>query len=188
MTIAGSYREVNTNTPLSPTNRLFQLLSTHPDLSTSSVSIAMTDSESSKPPLPAFDPDNCQTYTASCHCETIQYTILLSPPLPQWKVVSCNCSICSRNGYLLVYPERSRVHIKSGEEALKNYSFGAKRNLHKFCEKCGSSVFFDPRMDKFGEAPPDLLGMNVSCLQTTAMSRLRGLIRCVGSHVSWCSG
>lgn len=76
--------------------------------------------------------------------------------------MSCNCSICSRNGYLLVYPERSRVHIKSGEEALKDYSFGVRRNLHKFCGKCGSSVFFDPRMKEFGEAPPDLLGINVS--------------------------
>lgn len=63
---------------------------------------------------------------------------------------------------MLVYPERSQVHIKSGEEILNNYSFGIKRNLHEFCENCGSSVFFDPRMADFGEAPPDLQGINVS--------------------------
>lgn len=61
-----------------------------------------------------------------------------------------------------MYPERSQLHMKSGEEALKDYSFGVKRNLHKFCGRCGSSVFFDPRMEEFGEAPPDLLGVNVS--------------------------
>jgi hypothetical protein len=54
--------------------------------------------------------------------------------------------------------------MKSGEEALKNYSFGAKRLLHKFCGNCGSSIYFDPRMEEFGEAPPDLLGVNVSLL------------------------
>lgn len=118
--------------------------------------------QNSKPSLPVFDPNNCQTYNASCHCGTIQYDVVLSPPLPQWKVVSCNCSICSRNRYLLVYPDRSKVHMKSGEEALKNYSFGKGKNLHKFCAQCGSSVFFDPRMMEFGEGPPDLLGINVS--------------------------
>lgn len=128
----------------------------------------MAESEqpkSSPPPLPQFDEDNCQTYAASCHCGAVRYDVVLSPPLPEWKVVSCNCSICSRNGYLLVYPDRKYLHIKSGEEVLKNYSFGPKRNLHKFCGGCGSSVFFDPRMKEFGDSPPapDLLGVNVSC-------------------------
>jgi hypothetical protein len=122
----------------------------------------MSESEQTMPSLPTFDPDNCQTYAGSCHCGTVQYDVVLSPPLLQWKVVSCNCSICNRKGYLLVYPERSHLHMKSGEEALKDYSFGVKRLLHKFCGRCGSSVFFDPRMEEFGEAPPDLLGVNVS--------------------------
>lgn len=52
--------------------------------------------------------------------------------------------------------------MKSGEEALKDYSFGKKRVLHKFCGQCGSSVYLDPRMKEFGQAPPDLLGVNVS--------------------------
>ncbi|KAI4957330.1 hypothetical protein J4E86_005804 [Alternaria arbusti] len=73
----------------------------------------MTESSPTKPPLPAFDPQNCQTYAASCHCGSVQYSVLLSPPLAQWKVVSCNCSICTRNGYLLVYPERSQLQVKS---------------------------------------------------------------------------
>ncbi|KAJ4369147.1 hypothetical protein N0V83_006231 [Neocucurbitaria cava] len=120
-------------------------------------------SEQPQPSLPTFDPNNCQTYPASCHCGTIQYSVLLSPPLPEWKVVSCNCSICSRNGYLLVYPERSQLHMTSGEDQLKNYTFGKKRNLHKFCGRCGSSVFFDPRMKEYGDSPPapDLLGVNI---------------------------
>jgi hypothetical protein len=122
----------------------------------------MAEPDRKKPTLPSFDPKNCETYEASCHCGTVQYDVTLSPPLAQWKVVSCNCSICSRNGYLLVYPERSQLRVKNGEELLKDYSFGAKRNLHKFCDRCGSSIFFDPRMREFGEAPPDLLGVNVS--------------------------
>lgn len=119
------------------------------------------------PPLPAFDPDNLKIYSASCHCGAVSYTVHLSPPLPEWKVVSCNCSICARSGYLLVYPSREQLHINRGDGALKSYSFGPKKSLHKFCGECGSSVFFDPRMKERGEGGGlDLLGINVS---TTAL-------------------
>lgn len=130
----------------------------------------------SAPPLPQSDENNRQIYNASCHCGAVQYDVDLSPPLREWKVVSCNCSICSRNGYLLVYPERKYLHVKSGEEALKDYSFGPKKVLHKFCGGCGSSVFFDPRMKKFGESPPapDLMGVNVSRHDTPCFRRRLG--------------
>ena len=53
--------------------------------------------------------------------------------------------------------------MESGEDVLKTYTFGKKRNLHHFCGRCGSSVFFDPRMKEFGEGGGlDLLGVNVS--------------------------
>lgn len=51
----------------------------------------------------------------------------------------------------------------SGGDALRDYTFHKKKILHKFCGKCGSSVFFDPRMKEFGEGEGhDLLGVNVS--------------------------
>lgn len=135
---------------------------TNPSPTSLTVQSTMTQNPG-PPPLPTFDPDNVQVYPASCHCGTVSHTVSLSPPLPEWKVVSCNCSICQRNGYLLVYPSREQLHIISGEEAMKSYSFGPKRNLHMFCGKCGSSVFFDPRMKEFGEGEGlDLLGINVS--------------------------
>ncbi|KAF2116731.1 Mss4-like protein [Lophiotrema nucula] len=110
--------------------------------------------------LPKWDDNNIETYDANCHCGTVSYSVTLSPPLAEQKVVTCTCSICSRNGYLLVYPFRKHVEIKSGEDVLKSYSFGRKMNLHKFCTNCGSSVFFDPRMPEQG-IEVDLLGVNV---------------------------
>ncbi|OAL49921.1 hypothetical protein IQ07DRAFT_587606 [Pyrenochaeta sp. DS3sAY3a] len=123
----------------------------------------MSDPNPQMPALPPFDASNSKTYHASCHCAGVQYTVLLSPPLADWKVVSCNCSICSRNAYLLVYPSRPQLQITRGEELLRDYSFASKRNLHKFCARCGSAVFFDPRMREFGgeEEGLDLLGVNV---------------------------
>ncbi|KAF2689486.1 hypothetical protein K458DRAFT_384125 [Lentithecium fluviatile CBS 122367] len=124
------------------------------------------------PHLPTFDASDAQTYNALCHCGTVQYTVTLSPPLAQQKVVECNCSICSRNGYLLVYPLREQMVVKSGEEELRSYSFGIKRNLHKFCGRCGSAVFFDPRMLAFGESP-DLLGINVRMFKDVKLDKLQ---------------
>lgn len=113
--------------------------------------------------LPKFDPKDSEIYNATCHCGSVQYTVTLSPPLERHPIVSCNCSICLKNGYLLVYPTRERVSFGSEEIKLKTYSFGYKRNQHKFCADCGGSVFFDPELNKSGGIP-DLLGINVSII------------------------
>lgn len=110
--------------------------------------------------LTPFDPLNAQTYNALCHCGLVQYTVTLSPPLEQQKIVECNCSICMRNGYLLVYPQREHVKVTNGKEALTTYTFGAKMNLHQFCGRCGSAVFFDPQLPKRGQ-DIDIMGVNV---------------------------
>lgn len=113
--------------------------------------------------LPKFDPKDSEIYNATCHCGSIRYTVTLSPPLEHHPIVSCNCSICFKNGYLLVYPTRERVAFGSGEDKLKSYSFGNKRNQHKFCAGCGGSLFFDPELTNT-EGVPDLLGINVLIL------------------------
>jgi hypothetical protein len=110
--------------------------------------------------LPVFNPADAETYDAACHCGSTQYTVTLSPPLERHPVVSCNCTICTKNGYLLVYPLRERVRFQGNEGSLNSHSFGNKRNLHKFCTTCGSSVFFDPQLNGSRDAP-DLLGINV---------------------------
>lgn len=42
------------------------------------------------------------TYEAGCHCGYIKFGVTLIPALPQTKVLNCNCSACTRFGYLLV--------------------------------------------------------------------------------------
>jgi len=95
-------------------------------------------------------------YPANCHCGTVRYTVLI-PSLADHKVNSCNCSICTRNGYLLVYPEREKVIFYTGYDHLHSYFFGSKRKSHKFCLTCGSSVL----IDFTGINGRDDLGVNV---------------------------
>lgn len=81
-------------------------------------------------------------YEANCHCGDIKYKIKL-PSLDTHQVNSCNCSICTKNGYFLVYPSPDEVVWHLGYDKLKSYRFGRKTFDHKFCPKCGSSILID---------------------------------------------
>lgn len=95
-------------------------------------------------------------YPANCQCGAVTYTLRL-PSLATDTVNQCNCSICDRNAYLLVYPPVRDVAFHTGYAGLSAYSFNTKKLVHKFCGTCGSSIFFD--MTARGE---DEWGMNVS--------------------------
>ncbi|KAJ7886739.1 glutathione-dependent formaldehyde-activating enzyme [Mycena leptocephala] len=79
-------------------------------------------------------------YRGNCHCGAFKFT-LKAPELKQ--AFACNCSICSRNGYMWVFPESSDhfTVVKGTEDiTLKNYEFGKRTTTHKFCPTCGTSV------------------------------------------------
>jgi hypothetical protein len=80
------------------------------------------------------------SYKGSCHCGAVSFTTKI-PSLVDHEVASDNCSICMRNGYLLVYPDLKNVDFHSGRDHLRSYYFfGSKRVAHNFCPTCGSSV------------------------------------------------
>jgi hypothetical protein len=82
-----------------------------------------------------------QTYKASCHCGAFAYSVkTTSLDLESTEVVRCNCSICMRNGYLLIYVPNDDVTFTSGQfEDLKSYTFATHSVAHYFCPTCGSS-------------------------------------------------
>lgn len=95
-------------------------------------------------------------YDASCHCGRVKYTVN-APSISENDVKSCNCSMCSRNGYYHVYVPHTQVLFHSGFDDLVAYRFGTKTVQHKFCPNCGSSVMIDLQGFKDG-----FYAMNVS--------------------------
>jgi hypothetical protein len=79
-----------------------------------------------------------QTYPGSCHCGAVRFEVTMTPPE---KAFACNCSICSRAGYLLAFVPRDAVRVLSGEEAQTDYQFGKKIVHHLFCRTCGVRSF-----------------------------------------------
>jgi hypothetical protein len=56
-------------------------------------------------------------------------------------VISCNCSICSRAGYLLAFVPASQFKLKAGKDAQSDYQFNKNNIHHLFCKTCGTRSF-----------------------------------------------
>ena len=99
------------------------------------------------------------SYQGSCQCKAVRFSMdypSLSPP-DSTPVTSCNCSMCARNGYLLVRVPKQDFHLEQGDDKMQNFRWASKKVEHKFCTVCGSSIMID-FCGMFG----DVLGVNVS--------------------------
>jgi hypothetical protein len=79
-----------------------------------------------------------KTYTGSCHCGAVRYEVTMAPPE---KAVACNCSMCSRMGWLLAFVPEESFRLLAGQENLSDYQFAKKHIHHVFCRTCGVRSF-----------------------------------------------
>ena len=79
-----------------------------------------------------------------------------SPAKPE--VLDCNCSICSKTGFLHLIVSKKSFKLVSGGDALTAYSFNTGTAKHLFCGVCGIKSFYVPR------SHPDGYSVNVRCL------------------------
>lgn len=100
-------------------------------------------------------------YHGSCHCGQVRFVIVTDIA----KVVSCNCSICSKKGVLHHRVSPEQFELLQGENDLSIYQFGTKEAKHYFCKKCGIQPFSHPR------AAPDMYSINVRCLDDYDLER-----------------
>jgi len=92
--------------------------------------------------------------TGGCHCGRVRFEVDGSPTA----VVECNCSVCSRKGYLHWIVPRASFRLISGAGDLSTYRFGSRRAQHHFCQHCGVGSFYVPR------SHPDGVDVNARCL------------------------
>lgn len=103
-------------------------------------------------------------YKGSCHCRAIQFTVETDLA----KILECNCSHCSRKGFLLVFVPVSQFHLLSGEENLTEYRFHRKVIAHRFCRVCGVQSFGQGK-DEEGD---ETVAVNVRCLEGVDLKSL----------------
>jgi len=100
-------------------------------------------------------------YQGSCHCGTIKFEVEAPADLDTNR---CNCSICTKSGYLHLIVPKSKFSLLSGEASIETYTFNSNVAKHTFCKVCGIKPFYTPRSN------PDGIDVNVNCLDTKPVS------------------
>jgi hypothetical protein len=95
-----------------------------------------------------------RTYEGGCHCGRVRFRVHASLD----GVSDCNCSMCTKKGFLHLILPPEQFELLSGEEDLTTYRFNTMTAKHTFCRHCGIHAFYVPRSD------PDKIDVNVRCL------------------------
>lgn len=104
------------------------------------------------------------THRGSCHCGAVTYEVDAPDDL---LVTECNCSICSRSGYLHLIVKKEDFRLLSGKDNLQTYTFDTHEAKHLFCKTCGIKSFYIPR------SKPDGFSVNVRCLEPSTIKSMR---------------
>ena len=103
------------------------------------------------------------THRGGCHCGRVRFEVLAPARLD---VCECNCSICSKTGFLHLIVPKERFRLLGGSDALATYTFNTGTARHLFCSTCGIKSFYVPR------SHPDGYSVNARCLDEGTVQRL----------------
>jgi hypothetical protein len=101
-------------------------------------------------------------HTGACHCGKVRFRV--RGDLREATI--CNCSICTKKGFVHLIVPLSAFDLDAGADALVSYRFNTGVAEHKFCATCGIHPFYTPRSD------PDKVDVNVRCLDGVDLSAL----------------
>ena len=102
-------------------------------------------------------------HTGGCHCGQVKFEVQAPAEI---KAIECNCSICSKSGFLHLIVPQSHFALLQGWEALTTYTFNTGIAKHLFCKICGVKSFYVPRSN------PEGYSINVRCLETASISKV----------------
>ncbi|MGZ5226294.1 MAG: GFA family protein [Burkholderiales bacterium] len=104
-------------------------------------------------------------YQGSSHCGGIAFEV--DGEVQQ--VVECNCSHCSRKGYLLWFVPRDKLRLTTSVNNLATYTFNKHVIEHHFCPKCGCAPF------GFGVGPKGepTAAVNVRCIEGIDLATIK---------------
>ncbi|HYB12663.1 MAG TPA: GFA family protein [Myxococcota bacterium] len=102
-------------------------------------------------------------HRGGCHCGRVAYEVRGALE----RISQCNCSICTKKGYLHWIVSRECFKLLTPESQLATYTFNTCVAKHYFCRTCGIASFYVPRSD------PDRIDVNVRCLEGVDATTLK---------------
>ena len=103
-----------------------------------------------------------KTMQGGCHCGRVRFKVTADLD----RVTYCNCSMCSKKGFLHLIVPPEHFELVSGKDNLTTYEFNTRTAKHTFCKTCGIHAFYVPRSD------PDKIDVNVRCIDGIDLSSL----------------
>ncbi|HTU61502.1 MAG TPA: GFA family protein, partial [Polyangiales bacterium] len=82
--------------------------------------------------------DKLVQHRGGCHCGAVRFEVQAPA---RGEVTECNCSMCSKAGYLHLFVPGDRFRIVAGADVLTTYEFNTKTAKHSFCSVCGIKSF-----------------------------------------------
>ncbi|MEL7487081.1 MAG: GFA family protein [Pseudomonadota bacterium] len=99
-----------------------------------------------------------------CHCGAVTFEADLPDRI---EAHECNCSMCSKAGFLHVIVPKSAFRLLSGDDALTTYTFNTGVAKHLFCTVCGVKAFYTPRSN------PDGVSLNLRCMDRAQFASIK---------------
>lgn len=103
--------------------------------------------------------------TGSCHCGAVKFTV--EGDLEQ--AIECNCSHCSRKGFLLWFVPRADFQLTAGGDVVQTYTFNRHAIEHRFCPTCGTQPFAYGNMKDGSE----MAAVNIRCLDDVDLDAVK---------------
>lgn len=103
-------------------------------------------------------------YTGSCHCGAVTFSVAADAPD---EGMTCNCSHCSRKGFVLTFVPADQFTLDSGADHLTDYLFYRHNITHQFCRTCGTEAF------ALGKSPNGpMRAINLRCVPSVDIDAL----------------
>jgi hypothetical protein len=99
-----------------------------------------------------------ETFTGGCHCGAVRWRVAVRERV----ALACNCSICTKKGFLHVIVPTADFELLTEPAALATYRFNTGVAQHLFCRTCGTQSHYIPR------SHPDGVSTNLRCFEDAA--------------------
>lgn len=102
------------------------------------------------------------TVSVSCHCGRVR----LEVDDEVEEVVECNCSVCTRSGFLHWYVDPEKVRYLTEGQGVSTYWWRSAAGGQHFCTNCGTAVL------RTSTQYPPPLSINARCIDAVDLSTL----------------
>lgn len=119
-----------------------------------------------------------KAYQGACHCNAVNFTVTL-PPLDEYTVLQCNCSLCSAHGLIMAHAPFKCLDLPADVDGkLTSYTAPAESGSKTmtFCRLCGVALYFLPNSPN---ATEERVGVNVRLSWSQLQDQRLTIGRCV---------